>query len=271
MARPSPPLSDEGGVTETPLARAARLCLMKPGDDAARLRLHEVLSGAELVLPLAAEAEPGSDEVAPETLEEGGVAHVVAHDSAAAFAGAAPRPTATLSGLALARMLRGRGVGLALRLGGMDRPLLLPPRSLDWLADSLAEGPSRAEARPVAVFPPKGLPAALLTALDRRLAQGEGLARAAWLAAVEWSDSSRGHLLAVVGARPGSEETLAAGVHAAVALSGAEGVRLDVTFLAEGAPVLDRLARVALRFDMETEAPQGLAGPARPAGPPRLR
>lgn len=247
-------------MAETPLARAARLTLMRPEDDAARLRLYEVLSGAELVLPLASDA-PG-EEVAPETVEAGGVPHVVALDGAAGLAGGEPRPTATLSGLALAEMLRGQGAGVALRLGGMAEPLLIGPEALEWLAANLAQGPERVEARPMALHPPKGLPASLLSALDRRLAQGEGIARAAWLAGVEWSDGSRGHLLALVGARPGSEEPLAAGINAAVALSGAEGVRLDVTFLAEGDPVIERLARVALRFDMEAAAP---------TGPPRLR
>ena len=247
-------------MAETPLARAARLMLMRPEDDSARLRLYEVFSGAELVLPLASEAE--GEEVAPETVEAGGIPHVVAHDSIEAFAGGEPRATATLSGLALSQMLAGQGAGVALRLDGMADPLLIAPASLEWLASNLAGGPERIEARPLALHPPKGLPASLLTALDRRLAQGEGVARAAWLAAVDWSDGSRGHLLAFVGARAGSEETLAAGINAAVALSGAEGVRLDVTFLPDGDPVIDRLSRVGLRFDMEAEAP---------AGPPRLR
>ena len=247
-------------MAETPLARAARLMLMRPSDDAARLRLYEVFSGAELVLPLAREAE--GEDVEPETVEVEGLSHVVAHDSIAAFAGEAPRPTATLSGLALAQMLEGQGAGVALRMEGMAEPLLIAPESLAWLAANLGKGPERVEARPLALHPPKGLPASLLTALDRRLAQGEGIARAAWLSAVDWSDGSRGHLLAFVGARPGSEETLAAGINAAVALSGVEGVRLDVTFLGEGDPVIGRLAKVGLRFDMETEAP---------TGPPRLR
>ncbi|TNC63739.1 SseB family protein [Rubellimicrobium roseum] len=251
-------------MPETPLARAAKLFLLRPEDDAARLRLYEVLSGAELVLPLQGEAEPGSEDVTPETVEAGGVPHVVAHDSVAAFAGGAPRPTATLSGLALSQMLDGQGVGLALHLEGMADPLLVAPESLDWLARNLAGGPSRVEARPLALHPPKGLPAGLLTALDRRLAQGEGLATAAWLAAVDWSDGSRGHLLAFVGARPGAEEPLAAGINAAVALSGSDGVRLDVTFLDEGDPVLERIARVALRFDMVDPMEP-------PTGPPRLR
>jgi hypothetical protein len=249
-------------MPETPLARAAKLFLSRPEDDSARLRLYEVLSGAELVLPLQGEVE--GEDVTPETVEVGGVAHVVAHDSVSAFAGAAPRPTATLSGLALAQMLDGQGVGVALRLEGLADPLMVAPEALDWLARNLGAGPSRVEARPVALHPPKGLPATLLTALDRRLAQGEGLARAAWLAAVDWSDGSRGHLLAFVGARPGAEEPLAAGINAAVALSGAEEVRLDVTFLPEGDPVIGRIAKVGLRFDLEdpTEAP---------TGPPRLR
>ena len=247
-------------MAETPLSRAARLMLMRPEDDAARLRLYEVFSGAELVLPLVREVK--GEDVEPETLEVGGLSHVVAHDSIAGFAGEAPRPTATLSGLALAQMLEGQGAGVALRMGGMAEPLLIAPEALAWLAANLGAGPTRVEARPLALHPPKGLPASLLTALDRRLAQGEGIARAAWLAAVDWSDGSRGHLLAFVGARPGSEETLAAGINAAVALSGAEGVRLDVTFLGEGDPVIARLARVGLRFDMEAETP---------TGPPRLR
>ncbi|MBP1805803.1 SseB family protein [Rubellimicrobium aerolatum] len=245
-------------MAETPLARAARLFLLRPDDDAARLRLYEVLSGAELVLPLAGEGE--GDDVTPETMLAGGVPHVVAHDAIGAVTGA----TATLSGLALAQMLDGQGVGLALRLGGLAEPLLVAPESLDWLARNLAGGPARVEARPLALHPPKGLPASLLTTLDRRLAQGEGLADAAWLAAVEWSDGSRGHLLAFVGARPGAEEPLAAGINAAVALSGAEDVRLDVTFLGEGDPVLARLARVGLRFDLKDPAEAA-------KGPPRLR
>ena len=251
-------------MAETPLARAVRLLLMRPQDDAARLRLYEVFSGAELVLPLLAEAEAGGEDVTPETVEVTGLPHVVAHDSIAAFAGCEPRPTATLSGLALAQMLDGQDAGVALRLEGMADPFLVAPEALGWLARNLGAGPERVEARPLALHPPKGLPTSLLTALDRRLAQGEGLAKAAWLAAVDWSDGTRGHLLAFVGARGGAEEPLAAGINAAVALSGAEGVRLDVTFLAEGDPVIERLARVGLRFDMED--PQ-----AAPTGPPRLR
>ncbi len=251
-------------MAETPLARAARQLLLRPDDDTARLRLYEVLSGAELVLPLAAEAQAGAEDVTPETVEIEGVPHVVGHDGVAALLSDEPRTTATLSGLALAQMLEGQGVGVALRLAGLADPILVTPEAVDWLARSLRGGPDRVEARPLALRPPKGLPTSLLTALDRRLAQGEGLARAAWLAAVDWSDGSRGHLLAFVGARPGAEEPLAAGINAAVALSGAEGVRLDVTFLAEGDAVTERLARVGLRFELETPN-EG------PTGPPRLR
>lgn len=251
-------------MAETPLARAVRLHLLRPEDDTARLRLFEVLSGAELVLPLAAGAEAGGEDVTPETLDLEGVAHVVAHDGLGGLAGEEPRPTATLSGLALAQMLEGQGAGLALRLGGMGEPFLVAPEALAWLARSLAEGPEQVQARPLALHPPRGLPASLLTALDRRLAQGEGLARAAWLAGVDWSDGTRGYLLAFVGTRPGAEEPLAGGINAAVSLSEAEGVRLDVTFLTEGDPVIARLARVALRFDLESPEPP-------PGGPPRLR
>ena len=240
----------------TPLAAAARRLLARRLDDALRLALYEALSGAELVLPLASE---GDDEaVDPLTEDHGGLAHVIAHDRPEGVAGA----MATVQGLALAGMLAGQGVGIALRLRGVPEPMLVAPEAVDWLAASLAQGPAAGEARPVAASAPDGLPPALLGALDRRIAQGEGLADEAFLARVEWSDGTTGHLLAVVGAKPGAEEPLAAGINAAVALSGAEGVRLDVTFLARGDPVVARLARVGLRFDLSA-MPSG--------GPPRLR
>ncbi len=238
------------------LAAAARRFLLRSGDDAARLALYEALSGAELVLPLMSESD---EDVEPVTEEWGGLPHVVAHDRPEGIEGS----MASLGGLALARMLAGQGVGLALRLKGLAEPVLVAPEALDWLARSLAEGPEAGEARPVAAHPPDGLPPALLGALDRRIAQGEGLAEDAYLARVDWSDGTSGHLLAVVGAKPGAEEPLAAGINAAVALSGAEGVRLDVTFLPREDPAVARLAKVGLRFDLSAPPPR--------KGPPRLR
>lgn len=239
-------------MPDTPLAQAARRMLLDPSD-AARLAFYEALSGAELTLPLGADA--GQD-VEPQTEDHDGVPHVIAHDRATDLGGA---DVASLSGLALATMLAGQGAGLALRHGA-PRPLLIAPEALDWLSRSLADGPEATEARPLTLRPPAGLPESLLGALDRRIAQGEGLATEAWLAAVDWSDGTTGHLLAILGARPGAEETLAAGVHAAVALSGADTVRLDVTFLRPDDPVVARLARVGLRFDL-----------AALGGPPRLK
>lgn len=245
------------------LAAAARRFLARPQDDTTRLALYEALTGAELVLPLASETD---EAVEPVTEEFGGIPHVMAYDrpeSASADAsGGQAGSVATLGGLALAQMLEGQGTGIALRLRGLAEPVLVSPDAVDWLARTLAEGPAPAEARPVAAHPPKALPPGLLGALDRRIAQGEGLADEAFLAHVDWSDGTEGHLLAVVGARPGAEEPLAAGINAAVALSGAEGVRLDVTFLSKGDPAVARLAKVGLRFD--------LAAPP-PKGPPRLR
>jgi hypothetical protein len=245
-------------MSETPLARAARAHLGNPESDRLRRHLYEVLAGAELVLPLASDQ---GDAVAPRLLEIDGRPFVLAHDGPETFAAEGGGPAASLSGAALAAMLAGQGTGLALGRGA-EPWLLLPPEALGWLAQSLAAGPERAEARPLAAYPPAGLPPALLAALDRRLAQAEGLARAALLARVEWSDGTEGHLLAVIGAQPGSEEALATGLHAAVALSGAEGLRLDVTFLDGADAVAERLGRVGLRFDLRAPPP---------AGPPRLR
>lgn len=245
----------------TLLDRAARILRSAPESGLARLRFHEAFAGAEVFLLL---REDEADAVEPETVELGGVPHVLAFDRAERMAAfrSGPVATAALSGRALCEALAGQGVGVALNPGG--EPLLISPENVDWLAETLADGPEEAEARPLELGPPEGVAPALLAALDRRLARGEGLAEAAWLARVTWADGSRGNLLAIVGARHGSEEALAAGVQAAVALSGVEGASLDVTFLAPDDPVVERLARVGLRFDLS-------APPRAPEGPPRLR
>ncbi|SHI78175.1 SseB family protein [Wenxinia saemankumensis] len=257
-------------MTETtPLDEAHAAMQAAPEDDALRLRYWERF--AETPLSLLLEAEATGDDIAPRLIEEEGVPYLLAfdrEDRLAEFAGA-PAPTAGLSGRGLAEMLAGQGVGVALNPGAPSQ-MLVPPDALTWLAATLGQGPAEAEARPVALHPPGQVPDALTEALGRRLAGAAGLARAAWLAGVEWDGGGRGHLLAVTGARPGAEPALAAAVNEALTFSGLEAGALDVVFLPESDPMLARLDRVGLRFDIP-DPPRPRPPGRDPGTPPRLR
>jgi hypothetical protein len=260
-------------MAETPLDRAHAGIEEAPGDDAARLRFYDHLAGAELLLLLASEAE-GQD-ITPEVFPVDGVSFVLAFDTEerlSAFAGGIA-PYAALSGRALAPMLAGAGLGLALNPDVAPSATLLPPEAIAWFAATLAERPAEVEARPVSVAPPSGLPDRLLSALDAKLASAGGLARHAWLAEVTYAGGRAGHLLAFVDAPPGAEPGLARAVGEALTFSGVEAGELDVGFFRSGDPVMSRLAKVGLRFDLpEPDRHEAPAAPGMdPDRPPRLR
>lgn len=258
----------------TPLDAAHAAMEAAPEDDAARLRFWGVLAEAELFLMLAAEPGDG-EEITPAEVEVEGAAFVLAFDREerlSAFAeGAAP--FAALSGRRLAALLAGRGIGIALNPDVAPSAMLCGPDVVDWLAGLTAAGPAEVEARIEEVFGPGGLPEAVVAALDQRLALAGGLAQAAWLVGVRFAGGGRGHLLAIVGAAPAAQAALAAAVAEALRFSGIEAGAIDVTFVAADAPVVARLARVGLRFDLPTPAipaPPMVPG-SDPARPPRLR
>jgi hypothetical protein len=192
-------------------------------------------------------------------------------DRLGAFTGQ-PSPFAVLSGRTLAGLLAGQGIGLAVNLGAPSEELL-PGAAVDWLAGTLAIGPTEVEARPEEIRPPAGLPGRLIASLTEKLAAAEGMANHAWLAGVSYDGGRRGHMLAFTGAVPGAEPALARAVSEALIFSGIEAGELDVTFLRETDPLTARLTRVALRFDIpEPAAPAGPMAPGTdPARPPRLR
>lgn len=258
----------------TPLDQAFAAMEAAPEDDTARLRYYDRLAVSELFLMLTAEAE--GEAISPELFDLGDARFVLAFDREerlAAFAGRVV-PYAALSGRALATMLAGQGIGLALNLEVAPSQTLLPPEALGWLVETLGTGPMEAEARPVELRAPR-VPEVLVAALDARLATAAGLARQAWLAEVRYDDGTRGHLLALTGAVPGAERALAGTINEALVFSGLEAGALDVTFVAESDPLAAELARVALRFDLpEPEMPgrvERLAPGTDPDKPPILR
>jgi hypothetical protein len=260
-------------MADTPLDLAHAAMEAAPEEDAARLRFYGCLAGAELFVLLEAEAE--GQTVLPQVASVDGVPFVIAFDTEerlAAFAGRIV-PWAALSGRTLGPMLAGQGVGLMLNPEVAPSAIVLPPDAVAWLAATLAESPGETEARPVSVALPAGVPQALLGSLDAKLATATGLARQAWLVAVTYDDGRDGHLLAFVDAVPGAEEGLARAAGEALTFSGVEAGVLDVAFLRASDPIMARIAKVGLRFDLPEPAP--VEAPSAPGSdpdrPPRLR
>ncbi len=259
-------------MDETPIDLRHAAMMADAADAGARLAFYERLADGELFLLL--DAEPEGDTVEPRLLVSEGARYVLAFDREArlsAFAGAVT-PQATLSGRALAAMLAGQGLGIALNPEVAPSAMLIPAEAVDWLAATLSGIPEVASGRAVEVFAPGGVPEALLRGLDAKLAAMRGMAEAAWLVGVRYEDGRRGHLLAFVGAVPQAEEALAVAVREALVFSGVEAGALDVTFVAPDAAVVGRMARVGMRFDLPITGRSASTAPGMdPEMPPKLR
>jgi len=256
----------------TPLDTAHAAMTAAQDDDTARLRFFERIADVELYLLL--EAEPEGDQISPVLLDD---AYVLVFDRAArlgAYVGE-PAPYVALSGRAIAGMLEGQPLGIAVNVGVAPSEILLPAAALDWLRDTLAHAPGEVEARIEQVLPPKGLPETLIAAIDAKLATATAMAAGAFLVGVSYAGGGRGHLLAFVGAIPRAQDALVRAASEALTFSGIEAGAMDVGFFAPSDPVVAKLAKVGLRFDL----PQGealqqtprLSPGSDPAKPPILK
>jgi hypothetical protein len=244
-----------------------------PEDDTARLRFYERLADTELFMLLGEEAS--GDQIKPELFEIEDQQFALVFDREARlseFVGRAA-PYAGVPGRTLANMLTGQGIGLALNLEVAPSAMLIPAEAVDWLVATLAHGPDETEARLTEVSAPGGLPEAVVTGLDRKLAIAAGLARFAYLAAATYEDGAQGHVLAFVDAVEGAEKALASAAGEALTFSGIEAGVMDVMFVRASDPLAAHLAKVGLRFDLpEQEAPHVPSAPGMdPGKPPKLR
>ncbi|MEF3047660.1 SseB family protein [Pseudotabrizicola sp. L79] len=245
-----------------------------PENETARLRFYERLADGELFLLLEKEAEGETLDPRLFDLDSGKFVLVFdREDRLAEFSGGVA-PYAALPGRVIAGLLKGQGIGLGVNLGVAPSEMLLPAEAMDWLADALDHGPEEAEGLPDQFHPPKGLPDALVTGLDAKLARAGGLARAALLAAVTWRDGRRGHLLAFIDAAEGAQTALARAAAEALVFSGVEAGEIDVVFLRAADPAAVAMARVALRFDLPDLTPEAPTAPLPPgmdpSRPPKL-
>ncbi len=243
-----------------------------PENEALRLRFFERLSDGELVILLEREAVGESLEPRIFDLEDGPVVLVFDREERLASFTGGITPYAALPGRVIAGLLKGQGIGMGVNLGVAPSSMLLPPEAMDWLAETLEDGPEEVEALPQDFLAPT-VPEAVIAALDGKLARAGGLAVAALLAGVVYRDGRRGHLLALLGVAEGAEGALARAMNEALVFSGIEAGELDVAFLREGDPAVAAMAQVALRFDLPVpDAPVAPGAPGMdPARPPKLK
>lgn len=257
----------------TDLDQAHAVMEAAPEDDALRLRFYERLADTELFMLLGAEAE--GDQITPEIFEIEDQKFTLVFDREERLSQFVGRvaPYAAVPGRALAQMLAGQGVGLALNLEVAPSAMLIPAEAVDWLVETLSHGPDETEARLTELSAPGGLPEAVVSGLDRKLAIAAGLARFAYLAAATYEDGTRGHVLAFIDAIEGAEKALASAAGEALTFSGIEAGMMDVLFVRANDPLAAHLAKVGLRFDLpEPEAPHVPGAPGMdPEKPPKLR
>ena len=237
-------------MTETPLDTAHAAMMAAPDDDTARLRFYERMADVELFLLL--EAEPEGDQINPQVLDLEGTQYLLAFDRAqrlAQYAGDAASYVA-LSGRNVAAMLEGQPLGIALNMDVAPSAILLPDTAVAWLRETLTNEASEVEAKIESLHPPKGLPEALITAIDEKLATATGMAANAWLVGVAYAGGGRGHLLAFVDAIPRAQDALVRAASEALTFSGIEAGAMDVGFFNHTDPTVTKLMKVGLRFDL---------------------
>ena len=244
-----------------------------PDDDAKRLQFYERLADTELFMLLGAEAD--GDKITPELFEIEDQQFVLVfdrEDRLTQFVGRAA-PYAGLSGRVLCDMMTGQGIGFGLNLDVAPSAMLIPAQAIDWLHATLGNTPQEAQAKLTEVSAPRGLPEAVVTGLDRKLAIGAGLAQTAYLAAATYDDGARGHVLAFIDAVSGAQDALAKAAGEALTFSGIEAGTIDVLFARSNDPLTAHLAKVGLRFDLPAlHDPQSPGAPGMdPDKPPRLR
>ena len=259
----------------TPLDIAHAAMERDETDEASRLRFFDCLADGEFFLLL--EEEPEGNDLKPRLfpLEEGPVILIFDLEERMAEFSGGVAPYAALPGRVIAQMLAGQGIGLGVNLGVAPSQMILPPEAMDWLAGLLEGAPEEAEDVPERFEIPRRLPAALVQALEAKLARMAGLAAFALLMGVTYRGGRRGHMLAIVGAAEAAREALAHAVREAVVFSGLEAGVLDVTFLTGEEEILARMVQVARRFDIPAPEVRERAAPAAPGSdperPPKLR
>lgn len=239
---------------ETPLDRAFRDHHAMPDDEKARLRFHERLLDAELVLLLREEVAGGTLKPEVFALETGPVALVFDRDDRLAAFLEAPAAYAALSGRRIVAMLAEQGIGLGLNLGVAVSSTLLPAETVAWLAAMAAEAPVEVAGRFCWFAPPGDLPRDMLEAVGIKLASMTEVIGAAYLLRAGHDDGTERALLALIGVPEAARADVARAVAEAVRFSGVADGALEVVFMAGGSAAAQSVARVGARLELPRHA-----------------
>lgn len=257
----------------TPIDLAHAEMEANPNDDNVRLRFYERLMDAEMFMLLAKESDGAN--VSPDVFEVDGQTFALIFDREERLAEFAEKivPFAALSGRSIVNMLLDQNIGLGVNLAVAPSSILLPPDAITWMAQTTANAPTQAEAKPEEVFAPAALPEQVITALDTKLATMAGLADIAYLAQVSYETGTRSSVIAFVNARPDAESAIARAISETLIFSGIEAGSLDVMFLQASDAICAKFAKLGLRFDLpKLEAPTPPSAPGMdPTKPPKLR
>lgn len=259
----------------TPLDEAHAQMEANPQIDAYRLQFYERLAETEMFLLL--EGEPTADVAKPMLfpVEDQQFALIFDSEERLSEFAQTTAPFVSLSGRLIAGMLVGQNIGLGVNLSVAPSSMLLPASAVSWLSDTLAHSATETQAKPQSVAAPKGVPEALITSLDRKLAVMAGVAQAAYLAEFTYEDKSKVHVVVFIDALHEAQSAITNAVSEVLTFSGIEAGSLDVLFLNASDPICATLSKVALRFDLpELHQPKARvieAPGSNPDKPPKLR
>ena len=236
---------------------------------------YERVLETELFLML--ESEISGDRAQPLVLEtsDGALALVFDLEERLAAFSEVETSYVALSGRRIAGILAEASLGMGLNLGDAPSATVLPPEAVQWLAQAAIGQDEALEAKPLEISKPTGVPEALITALDGKLANMAGVVRAAYLVAVAYEAGESGHMLALVDVPEPAKTGVSEALSEALRFSGIEAGTLDLAFLPLEDPHLEKFDRVGLRFDIpELVMPKSLpplAPGMDPDKPPILR
>ncbi len=248
--------------------------IAKEADESQTFQYFERLMEAELFMILEQEAE--DDAARPLILDTSDCSVALVFDREERLAQFAEDavPYLAMSGRKIAAMLAGENIGLAVNMGSVSETIL-PVEVIDWLAETLGSNDSITHEKPVEITAPLGVPEALITALDTKLANMSGVVAAAYLVGVKYDSGAQGHMLALIDVTPDAQNGVAEAMSEALLFSGIEAGGLDITFLLARDASVARFAKIGLAFEIpELILPkmQEMTAPGMdPAKPPKLR
>ena len=235
-------------VTDIDRAHAA----MTDGGEAELFDFYKTLAEADLFVLL---DEPTEPRIFP--IED--AEYVLVFDLMERLSGFAGEnaPTTHQTGLSLFNRLRGRSIGMVVNMGDGATPILISSDAVDWVCETLNEDKEpvpAATATPTptvrggkfkALLAPRNFPDTLFLMLNEKLRRVETLVDKALLLWAEYLDGKAGFVVAFSGVEARHRSDVADAVSEALDAAQRNDFVIDIAFLPDDEPSLDRISRLA--------------------------